>query len=188
MPKNKYSKSFEIALSAISCAVAVLFLTLGVFSRYLLATGYIVAQIALMIPLSKQFALGDFLAYLGTVILALILGAVASFWDVVPFIMFFGLHPLANYFQVKFKINKWIALVIKMVWFDVTLYVMYLLMWNITGITGMGSQTIINVVEFVEKYIWLFIIVLGSLFLWLYDFIMFKAQIWVNKLIYRIRK
>ncbi|MCD8372433.1 MAG: hypothetical protein LUD27_03930 [Clostridia bacterium] len=185
MPKNKNSKSFEIALSAISCAVAVLFLTLGVLSGYLLASGYIIAEVALMVPLAKQFTRGDFLAYVGTVILALILGAVASFWDVIPFIMFFGLHPLANFLQIKHKVNKWLALVIKMVWFDVTLYVMYLLVFN--GIIG-GAYADSAFFTFVNNYIWIFIITLGSLFLWLYDYIMFKVQIYVNKLVYRIKK
>ncbi|MCD8308940.1 MAG: hypothetical protein LUD19_03715 [Clostridia bacterium] len=185
MPKNKYSKSFEIALSAISCAVAVLFLTLGTLSGYLLATGYLVAQVALMVPLSKQFVWGDVLAYMGTVILALILGAVSAWWDIVPFIMFFGLHPLANFLQVKYKVNRWIALVIKMVWFDVTLYVMYLLVFG--GIMG-GSYSGTAFFTFVNDYIWLFIIIGGSLFLWIYDYIMFKVQIWVNKVVYKIRK
>ena len=46
--KNKYSRSFEIALSAISCAVAVVLLLIGLFSGYLLASGYLFAMIALM--------------------------------------------------------------------------------------------------------------------------------------------
>ena len=185
MPKNKYPKSFEIALSAISCAVAVLFLVLGVYVNYMLATAYILAQVALMVPLSKNFIWGDVLAYIATVILAMIMGAVARFWDVVPFIMFFGLHPLANHLQIRFRVNKWLALVIKMIWFDVTLYVMYLLVFN--GVMG-GSLANTAFFTFVNDYIWLFIITLGSLFLWLYDYIMFKVQIWVNQLVYRIRK
>ena len=77
MGKRKYTRSFEIALSAISCAVAVLCLLFGFFSDILLATGYLFGIIALMIPLSKQFYLGGFLAYAGTVILAIVLGAAA---------------------------------------------------------------------------------------------------------------
>ena len=38
--------AFEIALSAVACAVATLFLSLGVLNNFLLATGYIVACFA----------------------------------------------------------------------------------------------------------------------------------------------
>jgi len=64
---KKYSHSFEIALSAISCAVAVVLLLVGFWSNILLASGYLFAMVALMVPLSKQFYKGGVLAYLGTV-------------------------------------------------------------------------------------------------------------------------
>ena len=130
MGKRKYSRSFELALSAISCAVAVIFLMLGFWSNVLLASGYLFGITALMVPLSKQFIRGGFLAYAGTVVLAIVMGAAARFWDLVPFIMFFGLHPLINCLQVKFKINRWIALAVKTVWFDFTLWVAYILIFD----------------------------------------------------------
>ena len=91
MPKNNNSPSFRIALSAVSCALAVIFLLIGAFSRVLLASGYLMAEISLMIPLSKNFYAGDALAYIGTCILAVLLGAIGQAWLLVPFVMFFGL-------------------------------------------------------------------------------------------------
>ena len=96
MPKNKNSNSFEIALSGISCGIAVLFLSLGILSGWLLATGYFIGVLAMMLPLSKDFFKGGACAYAATCILTLILGAAAKFWDIVPFAMFFGIHPLVN--------------------------------------------------------------------------------------------
>ena len=185
LPKQKYSRSFMIALSAISCAFAAIFLSLGVLSNVLVATGYIIAEVALMAPLSKRFYLGDFLAYLGTVLLAVLLGALGQFWSLVPFVMFFGLHPMFNAFQLRFKLTRWIALVFKMIWFDATLYVAYLVVFN--GVLGAGSDYS-AFFDFVNKYIWLFIAVLGSLFLWFYDYVMFKTQVWVNRLVGKIKK
>ncbi len=184
-PENRYSKSFRIALSGISCALAAIFLSLGFFSGVLIATGFLIAEVALMVPLSKQFILGDFLAYLGTVLIAIIFGAVAQFWSLIPFIMFFGLHPLANCLQIKYSVNRWIALLVKMIWFDVTLYVAYIVVFN--GVLG-ASAGQSAFFDFINEYIWLFIIVIGSLFLWVYDYIMFKVQIWINRLVYRIKK
>ena len=184
MGKNKYSRSFEIALSAISCAVAVVLLLVGFWSDVLLATGYLLAMLALMVPLSKQFYRGGALAYLGTVILAIVLGAAARFWDLVPFIMFFGLHPLINSLQIKFNINRWIALAVKAVWFDFTLWVAYLLIFG--GVLGGTEGNAFY--DFVNRYIYLFIFVGGTLVFFPYDYLIFKMQITVNKLVYRIRK
>ena len=184
MGKNKYSRSFEIALSAISCAVAVIVLLVGLWSNILLASGYLFAMIALMVPLSKQFYRGDVLAYIGTVILAIILGAVQQFWDLVPFIMFFGLHPLINSLQLKFNINRWIALAVKAVWFDFTLWVGYLLIFGgiLGGVEGNAFY------DFVNRYIYWFIFVGGTLVFLPYDYLVFSTQITVNKLVSRIRK
>ena len=57
MGKDKNSKSFEIALSGISCAIAVAVLPLGIMTGVgsLTAAGYSVAVLAIMLPLSKQF-------------------------------------------------------------------------------------------------------------------------------------
>lgn len=180
-------KAFEIALSGISCAIAVAVLPLGIMTGIgsLTAAGYFVAVIALMLPLSKQFFSGDFLAYVGTCILAIVLGAAAKFWDLVPFIMFFGLHPLANALQIRFKVNRWIALAVKTVWFDCTLIVGYLLVFG--GVVG-GTLLPEIVYRIVNKYIYLFIFTIGSALFFVYDYLIFKCQIVVNGLVYRIKK
>lgn len=187
MGKNKYSRSFEIALSAISCAVAVAGLSMGVVSGVgaLTSAGYLIAILALMVPLSKQFFVGDFLAYVGTCILTLVLGAVIHFWDLVPFIMFFGLHPLVNCLQLRFKVNRWLALAVKAIWFDCTLLAGYFLVFG--GVLG-GTFLPEEVYDFVNRYIFLFIFTLGSVAFFVYDYLIFKCQIMVNRLVYRIRK
>ena len=63
--KKKLS-SYEIALSALACAIATILLTVGVYSEVLLFTGYLFACIALMLPLAKQSYLGYLLAYMAT--------------------------------------------------------------------------------------------------------------------------
>lgn len=185
MSKRKYSHSFEIALSAISCAVAVIFLLLGYWSGILLASGYVFGMVALMVPLSKQFYRGGALAYAGTVILAIVLGAAARFWDLVPFIMFIGLHPLINALQVRFKINRWIALAVKAVWFDFTLWVAYVLVFG--GVLG-GEMSDNALYEFINRYIYWFIFLGGTLIFVPYDFMVFRMQKVVNAIVYRIRK
>lgn len=183
MSKKRPSKSFEIALSAISCALAVIFLLVGVISDWLLATGYIFAQISLMIPLSKGFYVGDVLAYIATCILAVLLGAIGQAWLLVPFVMFFGLHPLINALQLRFNINRWLAYIVKAVWFDFSLWVMYILVFG----SAIGDPDI-EIYRIINDYILVFIFVGGTIVFYIYDYLMFKCQMIVNALIYRIRK
>lgn len=183
--KNNSPRAYEIALSGVSCAVAVVFLTLGLITPYLTGLGYLVGILALMAPLSKGFYKGCFFAYLGTCILALILGAAAAFWDLVPFIMFFGLHPLVNALQVKKGVNKWLAFAVKAVWFDLTLICGYYLVLG--GVVG-GSLLPQEVYDTVNRFIWVFVFVLGTLLFFIYDRLIFKCQIAVNRLVYRIKK
>lgn len=186
MGKKNNSGAYEIALSGICCAVAAGGLALGIVSGYLVVTGYMIGIVALMVPLSKNFYKGDFFAYLGTCILAVALGASVQFWDLVPFVMFFGLHPLANALQVKFKINKWLAYAIKALWFDATLVVAYLLIF---GGNLFGTLLPEEFYAFLNSgYIYLFIFTLGTALFFIYDYLVFKIQVAVNMAVRMIRK
>lgn len=99
---KRQSRSFEIALSAIGCAVAVCALTLGAYVDFLLAAGFLIAVFALMVPLAKDFVWGYVLALIATVILSfLFTGFVVGVMRLLPFVVFFGWHPLLNYLQKK---------------------------------------------------------------------------------------
>lgn len=185
MSKNKYSKSFEIALSAISCAIAVAFLWLGILSEFLTALGYLVGVLAIMLPLSKNFYRGAFLAYVGTCILTFILGAVVKFWDLAPFIMFFGLHPIVNALQLKHNVNTWLAYGIKAIWFVGTLFAGYFMM--VYGFIGSALlQT--DLYKAISGYIYVIIPIFGAVFLLVYDYLIFRCQGMVNSLVARIKK
>lgn len=174
---KKNSKSFEIALSAISCAIATAFLSLGILNNYLLGVGYMAACIALTVPLSRSFWLGDLLAYVATVILTLLFGGSAFIWRLLPFIIFFGLHPIANFVQFRFRINKILAFIVKAVWFDAMLYLSWRFLFNMT-----------TSFEFVDRYIVPIIIVLGTLFFAFYDYMIVRCQMSANKIINKIKK
>lgn len=183
MSKKRNSKSFEIALSAISCALAIIFLLLGAYFQFFIVTGYLLAEISLMIPLSRGFYAGDVLAYIGTCVLTILLGAVGYIWRLVPFIMFFGLHPLLNALQLRFNVNRWIAYIVKAVWFDFSLWVMYILVFG----SSIGNPDF-EVYRVINDYILVFIFVGGTIVFFIYDYLMFKCQMMVNAFVYRIRK
>lgn len=174
---NRKIPAFEIALSAMACAISTIFLSLGILNNYLLATGYIVACFALMLPLSKDFIWGDVLAYLATAGLSFLFGAAAAPWRLMPFILIFGLHPLVNHLQIRFKWNNLIALIFKTLWFDGALYLLWRFLFEMT-----------TSFEWVDTYIIPVILVGGSVFFVVYDKLIFQCQRAVNRIIYRIRK
>ena len=167
--------AYEIALSALACAIAVIFLTIGVYTEVLLFTGYLFACVALMLPLSKQCYLGYALAYIATCLLTLVFISF-RFWDLLPFIMFFGLHPLVNELQLKIKINRWVACVIKALWFDVTMYLTWRFLFGMTT------------VAFVDKFIIPIILIGGTAFFGLYDYLTYRCRAIVNTTVCRISK
>ena len=168
--------AYEVALSALACALATIVLTVGLYTEILLFTGYMLASVFLLLPLAKKSYLGYVLAYIATCVLAVIFGS-SRFWDLLPFILFFGLHPIANELQLKSKLPRWLGIGIKAVWFDGTL----LLVWRFV----MDMTTSISIVD---KYILPFILVFGSLFFVFYDFVFYRWRYTVNTLISRIIK
>ena len=91
--------------------------------------------------------------------------------------MFFGLHPLVNELQLKIKINRWIACFIKALWFDGAMYLIWRFIFSMT-----------TTVAIIDKYfVWILLIV-GTLFFVLYDYITYKWRAAVNQLVAKITK
>ena len=172
----KKLSSFEIALSALACAFAVICLTVGSYSEILLFSGYLFSSVALMLPLAKQSILGYLLAYGAACILALIFNA-GRFWDLLPFIAFFGLHPLVNELQLKTKINRWLACAVKALWFDLTMC----LIWKF--VFGMTTN-----IAVLTEYMIPLIFMRGTPFFVLYDYTTYKCRAMVNGLVARFHK
>ena len=168
--------AYEIALSALSCAAATIMLTIGVYSEILLFTGYLFGGIALMMPLARKSYLGFALAYIATCILSLIFN-VARFFDLLPFIMFFGLHPFVNELQLKIRMNRWVACGIKALWFDGTMYLVWKLVFKAT-----------TTITLVDQYILPVILIGGTLFFVFYDYMLYRWRAVVNSLVNRIAK
>lgn len=172
----KKISAYEIALSALSCAIATIFLTVGAYSSVLLFTGYLLACVALMLPLAKQSYGGYALAYIATCLLAFIFNA-GRFWDLIPFVMFFGLHPIVNELQLKTRINRWVACAVKAAWFDGTMYIVWRFVFAMT-----------TTIPLVDKYIIPIILIGGTAFFVFYDYVMYKWRYAVNTLVRRITR
>ena len=179
------SKSYEIALSAIACAVAAGALTLGSYVDVMLAAAYLVAVFALMVPLCKDFVWGSALALIGAWLLAFFFCGLSVF-HLLPFIAFFGWHPIVNHLQMKYIKKKWVHGVVflgKAVWFDLAMWLMWATV--LVPFFGVGSATWYPFVE--QSFFWVLFIG-GTLFFAVYDFMIFLCRRSVAVIIARIRR
>lgn len=170
----KGSTSHEIALSALACAAATTLLTVGIYTDIFLFTAYVLGSIALMLPLAKGSYRGYFLAYVATSILTTLFSSF-RFWEILPFVIFFGLHPVANEWQLKKKINRWAACAVKAVWFDATAYLVWVLLLRAT-----------TTVTWIQAYILPLILVFGTIFFVFYDYVAYRCRALVNVTVARI--
>ena len=159
-------RCFQIALSAVSAALATVFMGIGLNVSFAFITGYIFAGIAFMLPLAKNFRAGGLLAYIATSLLCLPIGGIAYFYKLFPFIVFFGLHPLANSLQQKWKINRWVAWAVKAVWFVGMLCASWALFSEFFSLRF----------DWMANWMYLIIIVGGAAIFLPYDWLMMKAQ------------
>ena len=173
----KKISAYEVALSALACALATVFLVLGTITPVLLFTAYMLSCVALMLPLTKQFYLGYLLAYLATNLLSLLFCGAAFLLDLLPFAIFFGLHPLMNELQMKWGMNKWLAFFIKVVWFEGALaFICWVLLEVTTASTVLGG------------YISPAVLLGGAAYFLFYDFTMFRVRAKLEILVKRIHK
>lgn len=177
-------RSKLIALSAVSTAFAVVLLALGSFIEIIDIACVMFAGIAIMLPLSKESILGAFLTFLASTLLALILTG-ARFTVIVPYAMFFGLYPIANAVQFKYRINKIVALIVKDVWFLLSMFVYYKLITTLSGYDIFEDFSFIP--EKFMDYLVPGLFVFGALFFVLYDNVMIRMQKVVNYLVYRMK-
>ena len=169
----KYSRI--IAISALSTALALILLVFGSFVEVFDLSCLFMASLALMLPLAKNYKLGGFLSYLATTILGFLLTGF-RLQVMIPFAMFFGLHPIVNYFQFRLNFNKYVAVAVKTVWFVLTLYVMYFF-----------TNMFISVHPIVEQFIHYFLTIGGAIFFIVYDYLMVKFQIGINAIVKRLK-
>lgn len=174
-------KSFQIALAAVSCALATIFMSLGINVPAFLLVGYVFGSLALMLPLAKDFRLGGFLAYAAVCLLCLLFGGIVKFYLLFPFLTFFGLHPLANYFQRKYKINRWVAFAVKAAWFDAMLCCTVLLLFKMSTEFSLPY-------EWMYDWIYLIAVVGGTALFFLYDWVMLRCQKTVDFYVAKIER
>lgn len=163
-----------IALSALSTALGLVFIILGAYIPSFDLSGLFFASLCIMLPLSKNSVKGAFLAYLSIFLLSLIFTA-GIFTVPLCFLTFFGLHPIINYLQNRYKKYKILFFICKFIWFLICAFIMYYLF-----------TMFVFEIEFLQKYAYLFIILASIILFPIYDYCMFRFQRTLNFLIIRL--
>lgn len=173
-------KSFQIALAGVSCALATVFMAIGLNIPAAFASGYLFASIALMLPLAKDMRLGGFLAYAAASLLCLLFGGIQQFYKFVPFLAFFGLHPLVNYLEHRHGWNRWLSGAVKTVWF---VGVMELSWWLFDSVLAIELPF-----AWMNTWIWLLIAIIGAVFFIFYDWLIKRCQKLVDFYVSKINR
>ena len=165
-----------VALSAIATAFTVILLSVGAFVPILDYSCIFLAGICIMLPLTQKSVRAALMTYLASALLSLFF--IGGRWEItITYAMFFGLHPIFNYFQREKRINRYIALLIKEIWFIGTLVFLYIFFESFIGFEA----------EWARKYALPLLIVGGGITFIFYDFMMLRFQIVVDAIVRRLK-
>lgn len=122
---------YRVALAGISAAVALLMVWLGVIVRFSTVAFFIAASVALMVPLSQKYYLSSVLAYVVSAGLSFLVAG--DVFSVMGYVVYFG--PMAIISGVMLnhndKIKWWIQLIVKIVYINGALALLYFVCHNI---------------------------------------------------------
>ncbi len=150
-------KSYVIALSGISTALATMFVMLAVFVEPMTISFYVMSAICMMLPLSKGSYKGAILSCAATIILTVSIATIKA----LPFAIFFGPYTILSIFLAK-KLKWYYGLPIKLAWFNLVLYILYL----VTGLLVIDFEALGVKLEY-----WA-IALIGSAVFVVYDYLM----------------
>lgn len=122
---------YRVALAGISAAVALLMVWLGVVVRFSTIAFFIAASVALMVPLSQKYYLSSVLAYV--VSAGLSFAVAGDVFSVMGYVVYFGPMAIISGIMLNHsdKINRWVQLIVKIVYINVALALLYFVCHNI---------------------------------------------------------
>ena len=169
------NKSKLIALSGIACGFSVILLSVGAYFPTFDLSALFMASLVIMLPLSKKSYPSGVLVVIASGILTLLISGF-RYQIVLPYLLFFGFHPIVNVFTQEKKLNKWVVFLVKDVWFVLVLCLMQKL-----------SELLIIDFGNLQKFVYLILIVGGFLAFFVYDFFIDRFQRYINLILKRLK-
>lgn len=118
----KKRTAYALALAGISAALALLFVWLGVVTRYVTIAFYAAAGLAVNVPLSKKYYASSTFALLVSVGLSFLVGDVAA---VSGYALYFGPMALISAIMWEKRVKWYIAYPVKVVWINGAIAALY---------------------------------------------------------------
>lgn len=172
--------SYKIALSGITVALSMVFITAAYFLSFMSLPFLALSSMCLLIPLSKKLYVYAGLCALAAALFSFLYPA-GLMTILIPYAIFFGIHPIITIVLNNVKLNKIIASVIKQVFFNIALVSIYFILKEIF------PEFLENrVLEFVlDNVVWVWL--LANLFFYFYDdlFLRLSKRLsnYINKII-----
>lgn len=122
---------YRVALAGISTAVALLMVWLGVVVKFSTVAFFIAAAVALMVPLSQKYYLSSVLAYVVSAGLSFLVAG--DVFSVMGYVVYFGPMAIISGAMLnhKDKIKWWVQLIVKIVYINCALALLYFVCHNI---------------------------------------------------------
>ena len=132
--KHKISRQetiYAVALAGISAAVALLMVWLGVVVRFSTVAFFIAASIAVMVPASQKYYFSSVFAYLVSAGLSFLVAG--DVFSVMGYVVYFGPMAIISGAMLnhKDKIKWWVQLIVKIVYINGALALLYFVCHNI---------------------------------------------------------
>ncbi len=153
-----------VALSSLCTAIASVLLVVGAYFPTLSYSCIFLASVVVLLPLSKDTYKGAVFTVIASALLSFLLAGI-SFETALPYLIFFGFHPIVNKVLKEKKVNRFLAYLIKGVWFVGAMLICYLL-----------TDMFVTDNEVFKKYMIYIIIIGGSVLFIVYDYMMFYFQ------------
>ena len=170
-----------IALSAVSAALAMIFMTLGAFFAPFDISCMFMASMCVTLPLAKKSVRAAIMTYLAVSVLCALFFIAVKFEIVYGFAAFFGLHPIVNYICREKKWNKILCGIAKTAWF-----VLFAVLFYVIGKEFLFDESVLEN-EFFSKYAYIIIVVCSAAVFFVYDFVVMHFQKLVDLMISRLR-
>ncbi len=164
MSSGVANKSRIAAFGALGAALGTVFLTIGAYTGLGEFFWYFIASVCVMITFHNRSLFGSIMSFAACAVLSLL----TSGFNIVfllPYFVFFGAYPIANYIETRYKVNKVLMIVITCIWFDGALYVFYLF-----------TKLFVTQIDFINDYILPIIAVGGTIVFFLYRTMMRRLQ------------
>ncbi len=164
-----------IALSSLCTAFSATLLVVGAFFPTFSYSCIFLASVIILLPLAKGTYKGAALTVIASALLSFVIASF-SFETSLPYVLFFGFHPIVNSFFKQKKLNRFLAYLIKDIWFVASMLICYFV-----------TDLFITDNEFLKKYMIYIIIFGGSLLFIAYDYMFFYFQRAVDVLSKRLK-